>query len=254
MAGKPCPFCAQDLRGSTMIAHYRAYFGDAYEGPKRDVADAISALDLAHGGDAPAAFERSIRTTSERRQFWSAFWDMPTVDLQTADIARIWATARDAVRAALVSKRDAPLEWQTLPAEARAAVDAYELARTDVAALSQRLQQANEAVLLVKEQAASGNIATLEADVADVKAVKTRHSQNVAPLATGISRKRQRRPPRRGCATRRAPPSPSIARTSFQPTRRRLVTIFACSTRASALTRSRRRTFVAARPRPTTSW
>lgn len=182
VAGKPCPFCAQDLGGSTMIAHYRAYFGAAYEGLKRDVADAIRALDLAHGGDAPAAFERSVRTASERRLFWSAFRDMPIVDLHTADIARTWATARDAMRAALVSKRNAPLEGQTLPAEARAAVDAYERAQTDVAALSQRLQQANEPVRLIKEQAASGNIATLEADVANLKATKARHSPNIAPL------------------------------------------------------------------------
>jgi hypothetical protein len=28
-AGKPCPFCAQDLSGSSIVGHYRAYFAMA---------------------------------------------------------------------------------------------------------------------------------------------------------------------------------------------------------------------------------
>jgi wobble nucleotide-excising tRNase len=71
--GKPCPFCAQDLGGSELIAHYRSYFGDAYTALKRDVANARSGIETQHGGDAPAAFERFIRRQSERRQFWSRY-------------------------------------------------------------------------------------------------------------------------------------------------------------------------------------
>lgn len=182
VAGKACPFCAQDLGASAMIGHYRAYFGEGYEGLKRDVAEAIHAIDTAHGGDAPAAFERIIRTASERRQFWSTFRTMPEVDLQTADIARVWATARDAARAALVGKSATPLDRHELSAAAKAALDAYQKVQTDVSGLSQRLQRANDDVRLIKEQAASGNVATLEADLALLKAVKARHDPNVAPL------------------------------------------------------------------------
>jgi wobble nucleotide-excising tRNase len=56
-ADKLCPFCAQSLRGSEIIAHYRAYFGDAYASLQRDLAETIKQLDEEHAGDAPARFE-----------------------------------------------------------------------------------------------------------------------------------------------------------------------------------------------------
>jgi hypothetical protein len=68
-----CPFCAQDLRGSPLLAHYRAYFGEAYNELKREIADAFRAFRLAQGGDVPVAFERSIRETMERQGVLEGF-------------------------------------------------------------------------------------------------------------------------------------------------------------------------------------
>jgi Uncharacterized protein conserved in bacteria len=67
-----CPFCAQDLLGSPVIQHYRAYFSDAYAALKRTVSDALGAVNRAHGGDAPAGFERAVRVAVERRHTLSA--------------------------------------------------------------------------------------------------------------------------------------------------------------------------------------
>ncbi len=55
-----CPFCAQDLQGSPVIQHYRAYFSDAYASLKRTVTDALVAVNHAHGGDVPTGFERAV--------------------------------------------------------------------------------------------------------------------------------------------------------------------------------------------------
>ena len=56
-----CPFCAQDLNGSTLIEHYRAYFGAAYADLKTAIGDALRNLERQHGGDVSAAFERAVR-------------------------------------------------------------------------------------------------------------------------------------------------------------------------------------------------
>jgi wobble nucleotide-excising tRNase len=180
--GKPCPFCAQNLDGSEMIAHYRAYFGNAYVGLKQDVANTLAVFQRQHGGDAPAAFERAIRHLSEGAQFWSRFADIPAIGLQTAEIARIWATARDAIMTALANKQNAPLDRQQLPAAANTAIAAYQQVQNEVIALSELLQQANVSIRIVKEQAAAGNTAALEGDVARLKATKARHTDKVAPL------------------------------------------------------------------------
>jgi wobble nucleotide-excising tRNase len=179
---EPCPFCAQDLRGSAVINHYRAYFSGAYTDLKRAVADGLAAINRLHAGDAPAAFERAVRVCSERRQFWSKFAEIPEVSLDTAEIARAWNAARDAITAALQEKQTAPLEQVSLSVDARAAITAFDNQRRQVAALNRRLQDANAVVAIVKEQAAAGNPAALTADVARLKAIQARHTPEIAPL------------------------------------------------------------------------
>jgi wobble nucleotide-excising tRNase len=175
-----CPFCAQDLAGSPVINHYRAYFSTAYAGLKRRVSDALADINRTHGNE--AAFERAVRVAIERRQFWSRFCEVPEIVVDTAAIVREWRSAREAVAAALVAKQAAPLEPMTLPQGARDAVTAYEAHRQRIAQLSAALQQANAAILLTKERAAAGNAAAIATDLSRLKAVRARHSAGIAAL------------------------------------------------------------------------
>lgn len=177
-----CPFCAQDLAASPVIGHYRAYFSDAYEALKRTVAESLTAVVRAHGGDVPASFERAVRVTGERKQFWSKFCDVPDFTIDTAAIARDWRAAREAIVAVLRAKRAAPLERMTLADDVRAALTTYEGHRQMVASVNQQLQQVNTTIRVVKEQAAVGNVNALSADVARLKAIKARHEPRSAPL------------------------------------------------------------------------
>jgi wobble nucleotide-excising tRNase len=177
-----CPFCASDLTASPVIAHYRAYFSAEYDDLKRAIAGALAALNKNHGGEIPSSFERAVRVLVERRQFWSRFGEFPEVKIETAEIARDWRMAREALAAALVAKQAAPLERLTLAAEAQAAAEAYRKHQARIAGLNERLQQSNETVRLVKEQAASGNPAALSADIARLKCVRARHSPEIAAL------------------------------------------------------------------------
>jgi wobble nucleotide-excising tRNase len=176
-----CPFCAQGLAASPVISHYRAYFSDAYADLKRAVSETLETINRAHGGDVPAAFERWVRVTAERARFWAGFCDVPDVTLDTAAIARDWRAAHEAAATALTAKRATPLERLALGQEALAAIRSFDAHRETVAALNQELQQqANPAIRLVKEQAATGNPTALAADLARLRAVKVRH---IAPTA-----------------------------------------------------------------------
>jgi wobble nucleotide-excising tRNase len=177
-----CPFCAQDLTGSPVINHYRAYFSTAYADLKGRLSAALADINRTHGNDVPASFERAVRVAVERRQFWSRFCDVPEIAVDTAAIVRDWQSAREAVAAALTGKQAAPLERMTLAQGARDAVAAYEVRRQEVAQLSAALQGANAAILLTKEQAAAGNPAAIAADLSRLKAVKARYSVGIAPL------------------------------------------------------------------------
>lgn len=177
-----CPFCAQDLAASSVFAHYRAYFSAEYAALVRSVSDALAQFNRQHGSEIQSAFERAVRVASERRAFWSSFRELPALVIDTADIARAWQAAREAVVAAIQSKQSSPLERQQLSEEARAAIAAYQERRQAIDALSARLTAANEGLRLVKEQAAAGDAAAIAADLARLKATKARHSTEIAPL------------------------------------------------------------------------
>jgi wobble nucleotide-excising tRNase len=177
-----CPFCAQDLSGSPVINHYRAYFSSAYGDLKRRISEALEEANRTHGDDRPAAFERAIRVAVERRQFWSRFGDVPEIMVDTAAIVRAWRSAREAVSVALTGKQAAPLEHMTLVEEARAAIRGYEAHRMAIAALSSALQQANGRIRVIKEQAATSNLAAIASDLSRLKTVKARHTPSIAAL------------------------------------------------------------------------
>lgn len=177
-----CPFCAQDLQGSPVIQHYRAYFSDAYAALKRTVSDTLGAVNRVHGGDVPAGFERTVRVAVERRQFWSRFCEVAEFALDTAAIVRDWRAAREALIGHLAAKQAAPLERMGLSDESQALVAAYDAHRATIATLNQRLQEANRAIGVAKERAATANSAVLATDLAQLKAVRARHTPANAAL------------------------------------------------------------------------
>lgn len=177
-----CPFCAQDLRGSPLIDHYRAYFSAGYSGLKAAITEAIRGINTTHGGDVPAAFERAVRVAVQGREFWKSFADVSAIDIDTAAVARAWKAAREAVLSALQAKQAAPLDQTTLSADALDAIDKYDRLRAMVAVVSQGLQALNANIAIIKEKATTANVATLTADLTKLKATEARHSPAVVPL------------------------------------------------------------------------
>lgn len=181
-ATNDCPFCAQDLSGSPLLAHYRAYFSEAYEAQKRSIEAMIAAIEAAHGGDQPAAFERNVRGIVQRREFWAQFLRMQPFEPDTAGIALAWKVARDAVLSALASKRAAPLERSGLGGDALAAIQAYETVRASIAAEVDEFFALTPDIAVMKERAATANVATLTEDLRRLKQLETRFDAPTAAL------------------------------------------------------------------------
>ena len=177
-----CPFCAQTLAPSTLIESYRAYFSHGYAVLNVDIDRTIRELRGAHEGDMPAAFERNVRIWEQRRQFWKDFTAVPDVAIDTAAVARAWKSAREAVLNEVGRKKAAPLESFELSETTVAAIHDYDALRGIVAAASTSLTAVNEPIALVKEKAATANIATLTADLQKSKATESRYDPAIAPL------------------------------------------------------------------------
>jgi wobble nucleotide-excising tRNase len=177
-----CPYCAQDLSGSPLISHYRAYFGEAYARLKSDIAGTVKYVEKNHGGEVAAAFERTVRVAVQRREFWQRFLRIPKIELDTARIARAWYRARDNVLAALNAKQASPLERIALSESARREIAQHNRGIAQVAAVREQLEVINGQIAIVKERAAAANITTLTADLAMLRAVAARQDPTVTAL------------------------------------------------------------------------
>jgi wobble nucleotide-excising tRNase len=180
----PCPFCAQDLGDSPLIAHYRAYFGEGYARLKQIVDAAIANLNAVHSGNAPAAFERAVRILIERLQFWARFRDVPEVNVDTAAITEAWRTAHTALATALALKQGVPLERVELTEASVAAVAAYEEHRAAIDALNQQLGAANVPLRELQAQVDAGNRAALDVQLGRFHAIRARAAQDMVDRCT----------------------------------------------------------------------
>jgi wobble nucleotide-excising tRNase len=181
VADDVCPFCAQALSGSPLIAHYQAYFSEAYRNLKRTTDDAIRTLTATHTGDVVAAFEREMAQTGQARQFWSRFVHIDAFEIDTAALALARKRAFEALMEVLRAKQAAPLERIALGDPARAAIAAYRDQR-QIVNLNQRLETANREIALVKERAAAANVPALERDLAGLVTRRNRFKEDMVIL------------------------------------------------------------------------
>ena len=177
-----CPFCAQGLRTAPILDHYRAYFGEAYNRLKTDIGVAARKFETAQSGDIPAAFERSVRQAVERQTYWGAFAEVPVVKIETTDIAVTWKRARESIELLFQAKSANPLEPIQISDEVRKAVAKFNARSAAISITNAELQETNNRLKLVKEQAADANVAVLVADLSRLRAVEARYDPLIVPL------------------------------------------------------------------------
>jgi wobble nucleotide-excising tRNase len=186
-----CPYCAQDLGGSPLIAHYRGYFSEGYAKLKSDIAAAIHYVERSHGGDVAAAFERTVRVGVQRHEFWQRFLQVSEITLDTAELARVWYHARDMILAALRVKQASPLEPVALDDDTRRAIAHHNEGIARVAGVREQLDRTNTQIAIVKERAAAANVTTLRADLARLRAIAARQDPAIATLCDAYQTAKQ---------------------------------------------------------------
>jgi wobble nucleotide-excising tRNase len=177
-----CPFCEQDLAGSAVIRHYAVYFGGEYAELKHRVTEALTVVSEIHDRGLPARFERAVSLATQRREFWSRFCEVPEIALDTEGMMQQWQAGRDGLVAALEAKKAAPLERLEISAGVRAVIENYSESRRTVGTLNERFHGANTRIQNVKERAALEDLRAAAAVLARLRAMKSRHTQQVSRL------------------------------------------------------------------------
>ncbi len=177
-----CPYCAQDLGSSKIFAHYRAYFGEAYNTHTASIKEALTEIEANHGGQAVAALERSLREFSENAEFWKDFIDPPDLGIDTTELVASWNTAAQAVTTALAQKSATPLDAIALSDDLRNVVNRFRSEREKLTALNNAVEATNLEIARIKEHAANANIPAAESDLSRSKAIQSRFNQRILPI------------------------------------------------------------------------
>ena len=177
-----CPFCGQNMQDVDLIDHYRAYFSQEYTRLKQAVSKLINDIERNHANGKQVEFERAVSILMQSRQFWSSYCDVPTVEIDSADIVDSWNAARTAVDDQLQAKRGAPLEAQSLNQPTVEALDEYNSRRQAIASINQTLQTTNGAIQQVKQRAQAADTNEITTTLNKLKATKSRFHDDIVPL------------------------------------------------------------------------
>ena len=180
--GGYCPFCGQEVTGLPLIAHYQAYFSEAYANLKKLLGKTLEDLRKVHLTNANGDFERAVRVAMENRQFWSGFCDVPEISVDTAAIVEDWRVTGNLLISLLEAKQASPLEQTSINDEVLQAIHAYEEHRREVKSLSDKLIALNEVIKEVQSRAAGADPVALEKDLLSLRTAKFRYSQEIIPL------------------------------------------------------------------------
>ncbi|MFZ6644412.1 AAA family ATPase [Undibacterium sp. TJN25] len=177
-----CVFCDQDLGNSPIIAHYRAYFSDAYAALRLNIEQAIRILESDHGNEASTRFERSLRTFAERQHFWSRFNVRPEVGTVPDDFIVIWKALSGGLIGLLKAKLSDPMVASDLPEEIATVAENFAETSVLLCQCNTNLEQANAAIAALKIRSANANVGSINETLAQLNAVKKRYTGNVADL------------------------------------------------------------------------
>lgn len=176
----PCPFCAQDLGRSGVIAHYQVYFSEAYAALKTEIAAAEARLEESCGSEPPAAVERALGKALKAINFWERFTELPEIEFDSDPIVDAIEAAWEEISRLLAAKAAAPLEPVAIDAAARAALDLYAEAVTEMTALAATFEEANAELAEIQADAAADDAEEIARRLAELMRAKLRHDPPLA--------------------------------------------------------------------------
>lgn len=177
-----CPYCAQELSGSAIVAHYRSYFSQEYINLKREITDSQGHLDSVLSSDSQATFLQQIQDVQNKIRFWGQYCRLPEFDLDVQAARRLWEQTRDTLIRALDIKRASPLEPLELTEGDLDVVSRYAQLVNQVSRLNKQLQLTNNHIQQVKHNAAQASLSDLNNHLNLLRTIRTRFLPDVVLL------------------------------------------------------------------------
>ncbi|OHC76295.1 MAG: hypothetical protein A3H92_12555 [Rhodospirillales bacterium RIFCSPLOWO2_02_FULL_58_16] len=179
-----CPFCGQNIRGLPLIVAYRAVFGDRYKALGTTITTMKTRISQAFGDTALARLDTAAEQHKNGIEFWGRYCTFDVAPLASpAELANAICGLSQSALSLLDSKARTPLEAITTDETFTRAIAAYSTVQAQAAALNQAIRQMNAHTNAKKAETGSADVLrAAEADLARLKATKTRHGATVTVL------------------------------------------------------------------------
>ncbi len=194
LKGNACPFCAQPIAGSALIALYRSHFAGKYEKLKTEIQQWTNRVRNYADQTAVLAIERTPYENDRLLTEWREY--ISGVETPTLDVARVHealSALRGTGLALLDAKAKSPLEPVALSEEFSAALHSVEDAATLVDAYNAAIDVLNGIILAKKAEAEVGNVAKAKRELEELRATKLRQQDNVRKAVEELRAARQAR-------------------------------------------------------------
>ena len=179
-----CPFCTQSTSGLDIIEHYQAYFGEEYSNLQQRIRTFISAFRNDHRQELFSAFERNVRITIEKIQFWSKFTEIPEFNPDSALISSKWKESVDDIFKLLEKKSNSPLEKITIDSDLKSLIENYITLKAQFQKEVDELIKVNEQIEIIKEQVKSDDSTSIQADLNNLIRNQRRFSSEIDAKCT----------------------------------------------------------------------
>ena len=180
-----CPFCQNHLEKLDLIGAYRTYFGESYRALRSDITAMTSTLDARFGEDPLLGIQRDLAANTTAEEFWKQFVFLEPAHIEfESDIRQPILTLREAGRAHLAAKQQAPVEAVKIGDDLRAAIQGLSEAGDRVAAYNAYVDQANAGIEKQKAEANETDLPSARKKLSLLRATEVRMSPEVDQLCS----------------------------------------------------------------------
>jgi len=178
-----CPFCGQALDGAAaLIDAYRAYFSDAYNSLRTEIATLRQQVESGFGDREVARVQRLLDLNAAGIEFWSRYCEIapPALGDREGVAEQALRALRQATLALLDRKAATPLEHVPPDLTFTAARAAFATIQTEVASYNETVRTANATIAAKKARTATAEVRTVEDALTRLRATKKRHEPDAS--------------------------------------------------------------------------
>lgn len=172
-----CPFCDQSLAGAAVVPSLSAFFGEAYKQLKATILGLRESVASVFSDRAVAEVERVVETNTAAVEFWSRYVSVAAPSLSSPQgIGRSIRDLREALLSLLDKKSASPLEPVQIDHRLNTAANVVDALRASALEYNQAVSRANALISDKKKSFEEANVASVQRDLQNLRAVKARHT------------------------------------------------------------------------------